>query len=817
MRRSLVALVLVLCIFTPMVKNSAANLENGILELDSTTRHIIHRGETIEASITVRNIADQVNEISFQHALPDNISISSLPDEYELSEGQVRQFKFYFTCDDYAPYQTVNAVITITSSLDSQLSIDSEFDLVISKQSNLQYGVSGDSQFVVDPGIRTNLAVNMTNYGLFGDNVTFSLATNSNWQWGWTMNNTENLTSYEYFAANQLKYIYLWIEVPEVINSQPLFESGPRFSLVATSKLDECTTTWNFDLLMSEFRNVSIMEQETNLSLSPDSSGRTPVTITNVGNIENVVSIDLQVIDSQGNPIIGVPVSDRIDYNGWIIAVFGGYEDEFIQPTNSRTFEIGFQSPNNNEGEINVRVIITPSGAANRAKYVDLQTAIVWQREVNADLISDDCSQLLPSDTCDASFRIYNDGNYQDNYLVEIIEQPNFVSLSLGTNSLEIGKNSFVDISSLTITANQDASAFANGNVIIAISLTNSNQNPVLINVDVVISPEISWSLQNLVEENDAIGRFNIAMTLRNDGNSMDGIIVQLQCSHFTEMSLIPPNEAIYESGIEYPRSFEINDIDLASNFTVRAWAEIPVDQISNGTMYLNVSIRSIFTPDEPIEFTTSVQYYGTNWQDDKVKTNEKTLGDYVEITTEIVKSWFWIIISILASGLIINKALRDRNDRLENQTMIDTLNSANTSEKQDDWLAKFDSKREETTTIESPEIASERFERSFKNRAGQLKPVTAPIDEKLRDAAALVLDAHDKTIVRNEADELLNAIDIGGIKQPVSDNEKLPAAQYNPKMTMRSDPRNILSDGEQIATEFTKSVPLPDDDDLDF
>ena len=817
MRRASVALVLVLCIFTPMVENSAANLENGIFEIDSTTRHVIHRGETIEASITVRNIADQVNEVSFQHALPDNISISNLPDEYVLSEGQVRQFKFYFTCDDYAPYQTVNAVITITSSLDSQLSIDNQFDLVISKQSNLQYGVNGDSQFVVDPGIKTNLAVNMTNYGLFVDNVTFSLATNSNWQWGWTMNNTQNLTSYEYFTPNQLKYIYLWIQVPQVINSQPLFESGPRFSLVATSNLDECTTTWNFDLLMSEFRNVSILEQETNLSLSPDSSGRTPVTITNVGNVENIMSIDLQVINSQGNPIIGVPISDRIDYDGWIIAVFGGYEDEFIQPTNSRTFEIGFQSPNSNSGEIHVRVIITPSGATNRVKYVDLQTTVVWQREVNADLISDDCSQLLPSESCDVSFRIYNEGNYQDNYLVEIIEQPNFVSLSLGTTSLEIGKNSFVDINSLTITANQDASAFANGNVTIAISLTNSNQNPALINFDVVIAPEISWSLQNLVQENDAIGRVNIAMTLRNDGNAMDGIIVQLQCSHFTEMSFIPPSGAIYESGIEYPRSFEINDINLASNFTVRAWAEIPVDQISNGTMYLNISIRSIFTPDEPIEFTTSVQYYGTNWQDDEVKTNEKTLGDYVELTTDIVKSWFWVIISILASGLIINKAVRDRSDRLENQTMSDTINSANTAEKQDDWLAKFGSKRVETTLIESPEIAAEQFERSFKNRAGQLKPVTAPIDEKLRDAAALVLDTHDKSIVRNEADELLNAIDLGGINQPVSDNEKLAAAQYNPKMTTRSDPRNILTDGEQIATEFTKSVPLPDEDDLDF
>ena len=314
MRRSLVGLVLVLCIFAPMVENSSANTQNEIFEVNSSTRHIIHRGETIEASITVRNLADQINEISFQQTLPDNITISNLPEFYQLSEGQIRQFKFSFTCDDYAPYQTVNAVISTTSSLDSQLNVESEFALVISRQSNLQFGATGDSQFVVDPGIRTNLAVNMTNYGMFDDNVSFSIATNSNWQWGWTMNNTENLTSYEYFTINQLRYIYLWIDVPEVINSQPLFESGPRFSLVATSSLDELTTTWNFDLLMSEFRNVSIFEQDTTLSLSPDSSARTPVTISNVGNVENLVSIDLQIIDNQGNPVDGVPISDRVDY-----------------------------------------------------------------------------------------------------------------------------------------------------------------------------------------------------------------------------------------------------------------------------------------------------------------------------------------------------------------------------------------------------------------------------------------------------------------------------------------------------------------------
>ena len=66
MRRSLVALVLVLCIFTPMVENSSANTQNEILELNSTTRHIIHRGETIEASITVRNLAEQIHGLKVE-------------------------------------------------------------------------------------------------------------------------------------------------------------------------------------------------------------------------------------------------------------------------------------------------------------------------------------------------------------------------------------------------------------------------------------------------------------------------------------------------------------------------------------------------------------------------------------------------------------------------------------------------------------------------------------------------------------------------------------------------------------------------------
>ena len=49
------------------------------------------------------------------HILPENISISNLPNQFTLIPNQVRMFKFYYTCDDYAPYNSVITFVNITS------------------------------------------------------------------------------------------------------------------------------------------------------------------------------------------------------------------------------------------------------------------------------------------------------------------------------------------------------------------------------------------------------------------------------------------------------------------------------------------------------------------------------------------------------------------------------------------------------------------------------------------------------------------------------------------------------------------------------
>ena len=157
-----------------------------------------------------------------------------------------------------------------------------------------------------------------------------------------------------------------------------------------------------------------------------------------------------------------------------------------------------------------------------------------------------------------------------------------------------------------------------------------------------------------------------------------------------------------------------------------------------------------------------------------------------------------------------------DRRDRNQQMEFINQLGNQSSSPQQDDWMAKFSKKVETDTVIQSPTISPENFTRGFQSKSSGQKPITTPVDERLRDAANLVLDTHDKSTVVKEADELLDSITITGINSPAQENTKLEMKDYNPNMTERSDPQNLLNE-KTSSQEYTKKVPLPENDDLDF
>lgn len=816
MRRIVMFSIILLCIASPIVINSQAdNTETNKLELTSDSDYVIHRGETIEATITVRNLGNSSTIITFSNSMPENISITNLPEQFTLTQNQIRQFRFFFSCDDEAPYEQQTAFVNITSELEPSVVYSSSYTLTIARNSSLSFGVVDDSEFIVDPGVRTNLAVNMTNNGQYEDDVTFSLSTNSGWQWGWNMDSVNDGKAIETFAPNELKFIRLWIDIPQVIDSSPLYLTGPRFSLTATSGLDGAASTWNFDLLMTDFSNVTLVGRGSDILVSPDSSNRLPITVRNSGNIENLMSIDLQIVDENNQPVSGIPVADRIEYNGWIVAIFGGFEDELLFPGDTRTFDVGFQSPNQNDGELNLRVKITPSGAASRAIYVDITSQIDWNRSYSVELNEYDCV-LLPAETCNPEFRVFNEGNYQDIVKISVSDTPSFVTVQGTEVAREIPRNSYADINSFAISTKDGFNAYTNGIVTFEVMLEGKQESIMTIDVEVIIAPSINWSLQDLVAEEDALGRYNIAMTLKNDGNAADGIIVQLQCSHFTPMTLIPPTGSIIEDGVEFPRSFEINNIGYGSNFTVRAWAEIPTDQPSNGTMFLNITIRSSFAPDEPISFSSSVEFLGDQWQTGSVASNEDDFFAKIETSIAVILAWKWVILSLLISGLFLRRAYNDRILRKQDAELLAGLANSDATKQGDDWMRKFERKEVAAVTLDSPSISADEFTAGFKRKSAGIKTPTAPVNEQLRNAAELVLDNHDKTAVMNAADELLDSITVEGINSPRIENNTLQTKQFTPSMTTRNDPQNLLGEKNK-QQDYTKTVPLPDEDDLDL
>ena len=358
----------------------------------------------MEIPITLQNIKDYTQTYTLELlSIGDDLSVSGLPLQYTLDPNRLRQVKFSIIGDSNAEYASSTLKLNITNDVFSDEYHNIEIDVEIMPQSDLEFGVDGISQFVVDPEIRTNLAVNITNNALFSDDVTFSISTQSSWNWGWTMNQTNGDNAIETLSPGQLSFVYFWIEIPSVIDGSPLFETGPRFTLIASSGLDYAQCQWSFDLLMSAYRNLSVDFIGDNLTLDPGENDRISLTVRNVGNINNRISVALEAIDQLGQPIENLEISDRVEFNGWTAALFGAKEGIEILPNQDRTFEVGIQAPPDYTGHFDVRVHIYPIGDISKKYVADVSADIVWIRDGNFELNNEECLELLPGQE---SFRI---------------------------------------------------------------------------------------------------------------------------------------------------------------------------------------------------------------------------------------------------------------------------------------------------------------------------------------------------------------------------------------------------------------------------
>ena len=112
------------------------------------------------------------------------------------------------------------------------------------------------------------------------------------------------------------------------------------------------------------------------------------------------------------------------------------------------------------------------------------------------------------------------------------------IGLSKGQTSMEIPLN---------ITPVENADAFTAGYAELVLTLPDGQ---IIDSVEISsrTAPRVFWVWEDSATS-VSNGRLEMAITMRNDGNTADGLVVRMTSSYFTEMSFIPPNNAIVEDG----------------------------------------------------------------------------------------------------------------------------------------------------------------------------------------------------------------------------------------------------------------------------
>ena len=804
MRWAVLLVILAAHLLMPFVHGAAPSeaRDSALFSVVAPSEVVVHPNQTVSTYITVHNTATENQELTINPlSTPFPIEVIGLPLSELLVPNHLRQMVFGIKANASAAYQNVTVSFLVTSDLDSEVNQTVEMNVMIAPWSALEFGVEGISQLTVDEKVKTAIAVNISNNASFADNVTFTLYSASNWDWGWDMPNTAGEAAYSVLNPGQLIYVYFWVQTPAVENGQPLMETGPRFILSATSGLDKQSTQWSVDLLMNEKKNASIDDLQPELIVAPNEDGRLDVVVRNVGNSPNTLNITLQALDEEGLPAANSQPSDRFSTDGWVVALFGGLEDLVLQPNETRTIEVGFQAPNEFSGELNVRVLVFPTGGALMLKTADVKARIVRTTGAELAYTEEGCNGILPNQTCSASLSVKNSGNSYNYFLLRVGEVTDGFDVSIPSETLLVQANQIKEFGEVTVRAEVTAVAFVLGEATIEV-LGDTNDVLAEVTIPLRVGPEIIWTFRNADERVNARGLMTIAMEARNDGNAIDGLIVQLQSSHQVEMGFYPPEGAIYEEGVEFPRSFELNDIPLNSNFTIRAWIQLPQDQINNGTVYINTTIRSRFAPELPFVYTSTGEYLGKQWQP---KVAEEEPIDWAGLANTAVlylKAWSGVLFSIALAGVVLYKAVIDRERRLEQGSIMPYQEQASA----DDWLKQYQKEPEEAVSTEPKEplqpVPKETYEAMFRHEHGEPSAPQAPVDSALVGAASVVLDQRTEDISKAKADDLLASIQAEGIAQPNT------VAQFKPQ------PSSERPQEPTAQPKPTKAVP---EDDLEF
>ncbi|MGB1659595.1 MAG: hypothetical protein ACPHHS_03780 [Candidatus Poseidoniaceae archaeon] len=525
--------------------------DSSSIEITPADRYVAYPGQTVQHHIDVTYTGNSGSTLKLQLGTQYLSGVTGNGQELVFDNGETKRFLWTMTIPQATPFGTDTINVTIIDLAD-QSNQSLNVDLKITAPSNIYFGNTQSSTFVVDPGIRTNVATNITSNATIDDDVTFSIQTDSMWNWGWTMAEENGLTSNLQLSPDTMDFVRIWVDVPQVIDGAPLANQGPTFRLIGESGLDGASIAWDFTLEVSSFRNATIDSVQSNVVVDPEGNTRVDVVVRNTGNTPDTLAMTLGnvIVNGESSPEAN---ADRITTDGWTVALFNAFEDVFLMPNESRTIEIGVQSPAETSGAISVDLVLHPTNFPFRTVRETATVNISWERDFDHSLEPVDCTYLQPNATCTGFLALENIGNFADSATVELVSVPTFVeNIMDGVPTFQLPRYGQGTFEAVKFKVNANATAYQQDSIDFDLRLVGGD-TITRYSIDVVVGPNVAWTFLDGVNEVDSRDVVSFAVQLRNDGNLEDGLIVQLQSSHSTNMGFAPPEGAVIDGDSTQP------------------------------------------------------------------------------------------------------------------------------------------------------------------------------------------------------------------------------------------------------------------------
>ena len=651
-----------------------------------------------------------------------------------------------------AASRVVSIVIIILLSSNLLTPLDSleqeRISNTLEENNSLSFGSNSGSNFVIEPGVGTNILVNITNNALISDFANVSIFSSSGWNIVWPRNSHPTIGEDIPINSNELVWIQFRVDVPFVENGMPLAGSKHLISVKALSQNEGTESFWNFTIEVTPVSGISIDSHENFATVPPGEKVLLPISLRNVGNHNANLAIKVQPMLDSGLPVDDTVPSQSFAHDGWSVGTFDLYKIENLAANNSGIVLIEYASPYVFSGQINIRISAYNEFEPLKILTVNQTVTIERIRGVSLDFDNEDVCNLVSPTTvgnpiiCHENISVTNTGNFNDQIELEILSNPIWSNVGLGTSQINLQEGETVNDIDLSIEILNGTMASKNGEITIGAFI--EGELIVIEKYSISVDSVINWKLERreTTRENE---NCTVSITLQNTGNDLDGIMVSLDMNVSSNFGLIPPPNSIFDA-TENIRYFEVRDIQPNQFLSFSAFATTPTGFEVNGTANLEVIAHSISDPSINFSIGEDIEYLG-----DYYRVSEE--DNEPDILTELLSDGMGflirnngMILTIFVVGLgavLLNRALIKRKEDMEKIRLTPGLKP---QEKVEDWTKKFENKSVVTKT--------EINERNI-NQASEILDYHTK-ESKIKDADLLALGLIEKQSSTNLEEKLM-------------------------------------------------------------